>query len=354
VATATGGVIRAGHASGLHAVSRELAELRAALLRTGDETRGVRLSVLTLVVACADRAAADEAAQAVDRLAADHPTRAIVVVGDPTAPAGIDADLSLSCSISRAGQVCVELVRLTVGGESARHLRSVVSPLLLPDVPVHLWLAGAPPLEQALQPHTLEICERLILDSDAYPDPLVPLTTLVRALEAAPRLPGLGDLAWSRILPWREQLGRAFDSPELRGYTQGIDTADIRCSGRAPSAQARLLAGWLTSRLRRRGEEGPRVGIGCEHAGDDGGAVRAVTVHARSRDRRAEVEIRREGDRLVTAVSVEGPMRSSSSTSTLPVEWPGAVDMVGGQLEEQGVDAVHIAALRAATAGGRP
>jgi glucose-6-phosphate dehydrogenase assembly protein OpcA len=350
---ATGGVIRAGHASGLHAVSRELAELRTTLLRTGGEARGVRLSVLTLVVACADRESAEAAAEAVERLATEHPTRAIVVVAEPAAPAAIEADLSLSCSVSRGGQVCVELVRLAVGGESARHLRSVVSPLLLPDVPVHLWLAGAPPLEQALHPDTLELCERLILDSDAYPDPLATLTTLARAVERAPVRPGLGDLAWSRSQPWREQLGRAFDTADLLPFVQGVGSAEIRCAGDAPSAQARLLAGWLESRLRRPARQGPRVTITCEEAGDERGGVRSVTVRARARDRRAEVAIRTEGERLTTGVSVEGGMRSSSSTWSLAVERPGAVELVGAQLEEQGADSIHLAALLAAVAGER-
>jgi len=48
-------LVRAGHVSSLHAVTRELAEMRATLLRVGDDTPQVRLSVFPLVAACADR-----------------------------------------------------------------------------------------------------------------------------------------------------------------------------------------------------------------------------------------------------------------------------------------------------------
>jgi glucose-6-phosphate dehydrogenase assembly protein OpcA len=350
----TGGVVRAGHASGLHAVTRELAELRTALLRTGEETRGVRLSVLTLVVACTDTESGDRAAEAVQGLAANHPTRAIVVVADPRAASAIEADLSLTCSRTGGEQVCVELVRLSVGGESARHLRSVVSPLLLPDVPVHLWLAGAPPLGQALRPDSLELCERLILDTDAYPDPGAALSALADAVGAVRHMPAVGDLAWSRTRSWREQIGRAFDTADLRGFARGVESAEIRSTGSAPRAEARLLAGWLSSRLRRPGQEGPRIALAATEDGDGAGTLRSVVVRAVTRDRRARVEVGDDGSRLTTTVVVEGGLRSSSATWILPAEHPGLVDLVGAQLEEQGVDPVHTAALLAAPGAERP
>jgi glucose-6-phosphate dehydrogenase assembly protein OpcA len=341
---ATSGVVRSGHVSGLHAVTRELAEMRASMLRPGDEAHGVRLSVLTLVVACADRSSAERAAEVVQQMALSHPTRAIVVVADPDGPARIEADLSLSCSTAGGEQVCVELVRLEVGGETARHLRSVVAPLLLPDVPVHLWLAGAPPLTQALSPDALELCERVILDSDAYSDPVATLAKVARVLTMRP-VPAVGDLAWSRIRSWRESLGRAFDGPELRGFAQGIDGVEVRYAG-AATAQALLFAGWLRSRLDAPGNTVPAI---TRVAVDgDGGDLAGVTVRAHHRDRVARVEISGDGDRRTTAVTVETGMRSSATTWTAGVERPGLVALVGGELEEQGRDRLYTAAVLAA------
>src|SRR6202011_5871255 len=95
-----------------------------------------------------------------------HPARALLVTAQRDAPSGIEAELRLQCSLSGGpdNQVCAEIVRLRVGGDPALHLGSVVAPLLLPDVPVHLWVAGAPPLDQALAAETLTLVERLILD----------------------------------------------------------------------------------------------------------------------------------------------------------------------------------------------
>jgi len=346
--------VRSGHVSGLHAVTSALAEMRGSMLRAGgDDTRGMRLSVLTLVVACADRASAEKAGEVVERMASRHPTRAIVLVGDPDGPARIEADLSLSCSATGGQQVCMELVRLEVGGESARHLRSVVGPLLLPDVPAHLWVVGAAPLTQALSPDALELCERIIVDSDAYPDPAATLAAVALVTAAVGPLPAIGDLAWRRIRGWRELAGRVFDTPELRGFVQGIEDVEVRFAGTRPSAQALLFGGWLRSRLDRPGFRLPSITPIPDGGEDEGGELLGVVLNASHRDRRARIEISGDATRRTTAVSVEGAMRTTSATWTVGVERPGIVALVGAELEEQGPDPMYAAALVAAVGEAR-
>ena len=343
------GTLLSRHVGGLDAVTSALAEMRRSILKAGaDETGGVRLSVLTLIVACTDRAAAERAGEALERMAVRHPTRAIVLVGDPDGPARIEADLSLSCSTTGGGQVCMELVRLEVGGESARHLRSVVGPLLLPDVPVHLWVVEAAPLTQALSPDALELCERVILDSDAYPDPSATLAAVARATATVRPVPTIGDLAWSRIRGWRELAGRAFETPELRGFVQGIEEVEVRFAGTGPSAQALLFGGWLRSRLERPGFRVPAITRIPDGREGGRGELLGVVLRASNRDRRARIEISGDGNRRTTAVSVEGAMRTTAATWTVGVEQPGIVALVGAELEEQGPDPVYAAALAAA------
>ncbi|HET9051293.1 MAG TPA: glucose-6-phosphate dehydrogenase assembly protein OpcA, partial [Candidatus Dormibacteraeota bacterium] len=208
------GVLRTADASGLGAVERELAGLHRAMLRAGgDESRAVRLSVLTLVIACNDDAAAERACEVVAAIAAEHPARALLVTARRDQPDGIEAQLRLECSI-RGGpesHVCAEIVQLRVGGAPALHLASVVQPLLLADVPVQLWLAGGPPLEQALAPDSLAIVERVILDSEEYADAAGTLRMCaIAAAGRGARVP-LVDLAWLRLVAWREAVARAFD-----------------------------------------------------------------------------------------------------------------------------------------------
>src|SRR5450759_2071597 len=173
------------HASGLHAVNRALNDMHHEMLRVGGRSEGaaVRLSVLNLVAACVDVDSADLATRAIGRLGAKHPVRAIIVLADPEGKPQMEADISLQCSAVDAAEVCAEQVRMVVGGEAAYHLASVVTPLLVPDIPTYLWLVGSPPLQQAFGQDAVAICERLILDSGAYDDDAGALRLLAEELD---------------------------------------------------------------------------------------------------------------------------------------------------------------------------
>jgi glucose-6-phosphate dehydrogenase assembly protein OpcA len=347
MAAAQPGVLRTAHASGLNAVGRELAELHRAMLRSaGDETRGVRLSVLTLVAACVDDAGADQAGAVVAEIAGHHPARAIIVVARPDDGGGITADLSLQCSTARGSeQVCAEMVRLRVGGEPALHLLSVIVPLLLPDVPVVLWVVGAAPLRQALQPETLELCDQLIVDSAAHGDAAATLSGIAATLERRSST-AVSDLAWTRTMPWREQLARAFDRADLRPFVSRVSQAVIESPGSAGAgAEALLAAGWLRSRLGERLETLTlRSRANDGDGGGGGGGLESIRLECRQGERRASVVVRRDGGAVVAEADVDRTR----------VILPGAADrrddtaaLVGSVLEAQGPDPLYAAALRA-------
>lgn len=333
--------LHAAHASGLSAVERELRALHRALLRFGDENRGVRLSVLTLVVACIDAAAADAAAEVVMEISAEHPARALLLIAHNRAPSGIEADLSLQCSTARGSeQVCAEMVRLTVGGEAALHLASVVAPLLVPDVPVQLWLHGAPDLTQALAPDTLALSERVILDTTAYPD----AAAVLRALAAIP--PGangeipVSDLAWARLTTWREVLARELDGPARRPFLEGVEQVTVKTGEKdGNGADSMLFAGWLTDRL--------GVDVTLDRPSGITAGLREVLLDARSQGSRLHVDIGSDDVGLITNVVLDGAPVSSRRVANVP---PRLAELVGAALQQQGHDPVYAAALRCAVA----
>lgn len=336
--------LRTAHASGLSAVERELAGLHRELLRTGEEGRGVRLSVVTLVVACSDPDSADAASDVVATIASRHPARAILLIADPEAPPGIEADLRLQCSITQGhDQVCAETVRLTIGGEPALHLASVLGPLLLPDVPVQLWLHGAPRPDQALAPEALALVERIILDSDEYADPIGLLRTLAAALERHPGTLPISDLTWARLRPWRELVARAVDAATRRPFLRHVESITVRAAtGRGGAlSEALLLAGWLADRL----DAPETVRLELDPASDVP-ALLAVRLTARNDDGRLlTVSVDRDGDALQTHVTVDG---EPLARRRVPWEPLRLADLVGAALEEQEGDPVYAAAVRAA------
>lgn len=338
--------LRAAHASGVGAVERELASLHRAMLRAGDGDRMVRLSVLTLVAACADDEAAEAAAEVVGAIAAEHPARAILLVADPDAPPGVEADLSLRCSAAQGrDQVCAETVRLRVGGEAARHLGSVVAPLILPDIPVQLWLVGAPPLEQALSPESLAVCERVVLDSAAYPESVEVLEALAALPEDREGGVRVSDLAWLRIAPWRELVARAFDAPQRRPFLGGVERVCVHVESPhddwvlAAPPEALYLAGWLADRL-------PAAAVGIETRDGPGpGHLVGLSVEAISEGHRLGFELHRAEDGLDTRVEIDG---EPVAARRVPQDAPDLAQLVGAALQAQGHDRLHLVALRAA------
>ena len=55
------------------------------------------------------------------------------------------------------------------------------------------------------------------------------------------------DLAWLRLEPWREAIASVFDPPPVAAALADLAAVDVD----GPINEARLLAGWLGSRLER-------------------------------------------------------------------------------------------------------
>lgn len=342
----TPGALRVAHVSGLHAVNRALNDLHHDMLRAsgGVEGAAVRLSVLNLVAACVDVASADLAGRAIGQLGASHPARAIIILADPQRTSEMEADLSLQCSASDASQVCAEQVRLVVGGEAAYHLASVVTPLLVPDIPTYLWLVGSPPLRQAFGQDAVAICERLILDSGAYDDDSGALQLLAEELEAVGDAVSLADVAWERTRTWRQLIAHSFDGEAVRRFLPGISRLEVECSGDGVSAQAWLLAGWMASRLGWKDAGGqPQLVTSARRIDDvpERNLVR-VSLHCDVDGHSALITVERRAAALHASIDVDGGIHAERA---VPYAEPDTIDLVGSLLESNDEDPVYRGAL---------
>ena len=301
-------VRRLTHASGLRAVARELDTLHREMLRTnGMEAGPARLSVLNLVAACVDRDSVRVADDTISAISEHHPMRVVTVLAEPDAASSIEADLDLHCSIADGGQVCAERVHLVVGGEPAYHLASVITPLLVPDTPVYLWLVGAPPVRQALGSDAVAICERLLLDSGAYDDARSTITLLAGELDGNAETLDVADLAWERIRDWRALLASCFEGDELAGLQRHLRSTHVESCGALPSSQAWLLLGWLGSRLRWESPPSPSVSA-REVDGVEAHDIARVDLEAADGARDVVITCNREGDTITAHVNVRnGP-----------------------------------------------
>jgi glucose-6-phosphate dehydrogenase assembly protein OpcA len=199
-----------------------------------------RTSVMTHV-AWVPEAWVEAAEDVLAGLAERHPSRTIVLFPQPEAEDGIEANVAVDCFPQGEGRkVCTETIRVRLGGARAAAAASVVQPLLLPDLPVFMRWRGLPPFEEGYFDELAGVVDRLIVDSTEWPGLPEPYSSLAGFFDHV----AVSDIAWARTSRWRAQLASLWP---------GIaDVQRIKVTG--TEAQARLLAGWLRSRLRRQVE----------------------------------------------------------------------------------------------------
>lgn len=225
-----------------------------------------RASVLNLIVVVVDSAAADRVVHTLMGLGERHPSRAIVLVPEHRTPEpSIGARISAHChDTNGSDRVCYEEVVLTVRGEAAAHLSGIVAPLLIPDLPTHIWWPGDPPMRHPAFEQLVELGDRLIVDSADMAD----LSTGLRRLTSLRRECGVGDLSWERLGHWLELTAQFFDAPRFRRYLPNLsglairyavaptvsrrtpdDQDEVAPGVASPMTQSLLYAGWIATRL---------------------------------------------------------------------------------------------------------
>lgn len=211
-----------------NAVNKKLNELRE---KTGAATMG---RVLTLIIAPDSEEVLEESLKAANDASQEHPSRIIVTMrGDAYADKPrLDAQLR-AAGDTGAGEVVI----LRLSGALAGHAASVVTPFLLPDIPVVVWWPGNAP-ERPAQDPLGALAIRRITDATKGTDPLSAIKNRLAGYS-----PGDTDLAWARITYWRALLAATVDQPPHEPITSAL------VSGLVTEPALDILAGWLASRI---------------------------------------------------------------------------------------------------------
>jgi glucose-6-phosphate dehydrogenase assembly protein OpcA len=248
-------------------IEKELARIWAQpnlLVDTDSERRGrhaaARTSVMNLVVIAQQPEVGQRAAESVSRLTGRHPSRTLIVLAaDPDGPPWLNARIQAHCVLPRpnAPETCSEVVHLTAGGETGRHLTALVAPLLIHDLPVTTWWPGEPPFDTQPAIDLLAGTDRLIVDGSGWTgDGLARLCQLARLYETNGRV-SVRDFALVRQSRWREAIATVFDLPEFLPYLAHVRrvavTYGTQDSTGAPGTtnvvKPLYHAAWLAARL---------------------------------------------------------------------------------------------------------
>lgn len=246
----------------------QLNRLRSAATSVGRgdyELPRPRNSVMNLVAIAADQEQADRAARVAEELGARHPSRTVVVLPMGGRGERIDAAVrSHAHDLVAGAPVQYEEIRLRVWGTRAR-LRSLVEPLLVPDVRTHLWYLVTPPWEAEAFLEVLPHVDTLVVDSATFEQPYESFLALSRLAAEMLEPQGTADFQWVRLRSWRELIAQLFAPHDRRPFLHGLRSVRIEYEGdgQANPGAAVLLAGWLVRclhwELRSGGGSGPAV-----------------------------------------------------------------------------------------------
>lgn len=341
-----------------------------------------RASVLNLIVNVVDDPAADRVVQTLMDLGVRHPSRAVVLVPEPGArPEPLDARISTHChdAVGGGDQICYEEVVLTVRGEAAGHLNGVVAPLLIHDLPTHVWWPGDCPFNDPVFNQLVDLGDRLIVDSSDFVD----LLTGLRRLANLRRRSGVGDLTWERLTRWQELTAQFFDAPRFRRYLPNLsrlriqyavpsptaarrdEDGEVAPGVAAPMAQPLLYAGWIATRLGWRryrttepiGDGGFTLRLEGKHEMVDlivepvvtdavrPGELMSVRLRSLGETGAAEFIVDRDGEDAMVATNADG-MTAMLRRVSMPT--PRESELLSSQLTADRADRVFEDALRAA------
>jgi glucose-6-phosphate dehydrogenase assembly protein OpcA len=363
------------------AIERELRRLWEEQAAGAGGQAVTRALTLNLIARAADTETADRVSEAVQGLIASHPNRTVLAIVRPGDEPRLEAFVQANCRLAgpELPQVCGEQVTIDARGAAAGQVASLVLPLLVPDLPVALWLPGPAPFADPLLPRLRGVIDRLIVDSRAFADPARDLAAMA-AFDSEPgahsRPPAVSDLAWGALTPWRELLAQFFDTRPLLPHLRRIDRVEIGYvpdGGRTNPIPALLVAGWLASRLGWApledavSVEGAAVRLHLRRAavGVGPNAIRLVTVDLRPApgDEPGLAALRLQAvDGVQAEFAVERAeqpgfaLTTASVAGAAPVrrlarcEQPGLTELLAAELRLLSRDRTFSAALRAAGA----
>jgi hypothetical protein len=304
-------------------VERELAALWAAAPENrGEEPAVLRSCALNLLILGSSPDDLERARPVAARTTLAHPSRILLLApavrgqsDDPSVPQpptpdpgdSIGARISAFCHRLGGGggrHVCCEEITIVARGAAAERLPEAALPLLLPDLPVFLWIPGeSSPGAGAKGPrnddsagltllrrfsHRLaDLADVVIWSERETGDHLV--TSSIR-----PRPPSIVDLDWMRILPWRELTAQLFDAHDRRPLLERLERVEVTVADppKGRPGAGWLWIGWLASRL---GWEAKDEASGPSPANDG------------TSDRKTERRLKRDGGAVTARVLTGEP-----------------------------------------------
>ncbi len=242
----------------------------------------VRACGMTVIALASSPRDAVELGAAVAASTSVTPARTIIIETTPGVANGLTAEIAAFCTIGGPKQVCQEQVILRVAPERMLDVSSIVSSLAIPDLPLVMVAPRPEDLSMPSGQRMMPAVDVLITDSARAASPAGALAALLRFVD---RGLAVRDLAFERLIAWRQVVAEAWD--RVATPRSGLTHASVTAA--AADSTADLLLAWIESSVNGidavRGHE--RTGSATTRelvlTMQDGGASRKLEFHQYNR-----------------------------------------------------------------------
>lgn len=222
----------------------------------------MRATTLNLVAVARSEKDADLIAGSVGHLKDFLPSRTVILIlrlpedgADEVIPYSVRVELrDQRPEDDQETNLKYETITISADAREAGRLASLVSPLLMSELPNYLWWPSGDFARSPLFHDLLGIVDRLIVDSAQLGRDVRGVAALRELVDADFHHAVIGDFTWLRLGTWRQLIAQFFDGDDSQACLQTIDSvtvayADTREDGSSGLASALLMVGWLGSRL---------------------------------------------------------------------------------------------------------
>jgi glucose-6-phosphate dehydrogenase assembly protein OpcA len=222
------------------AILKELGKLWIDLGKQNPETGVLRACAMTFIVVAAEEDDPQVFGETVAELTHENPSRAIILRVCCPGDERLESRVYAQCwkPFGRQQQICSEVVEISASPEHLSDVPQIILGLTVPDLPIVVWSRSPDFIQSSNVDGLLARADKVIVDSARIPDPEQGLA-YVKALRS--RGINVGDLAWTRMSPWRQSVAQIFEEagrPKLQKVR-------ITYYKQSPSVSGRYLAAWF-------------------------------------------------------------------------------------------------------------
>ena len=302
------------------------------------------------------------------------PSRTLILVRERSrhTKGGLDVTVAVEERHTSRFKAPIRFETVTVSTGSGREevLASVASPILVPELPDFVWRPSSASVASVVLEELANSIDRLVVDTSGVTDPSIAFRYLIDLCKNNSNELRLSDLAWTRIIPWRQMIAQFFDHAANQPYLETLDSVSITYAGRDSEGRSGLsagllMAGWLCTRLgwRAPGEELVSSGDGWKltlRAGERGRSREVVLTLRRTDDSIAnaslgQIELSASGEAPATFTIVRRSLDSVETSSHAAVNDvnrivfmrnPSEHELLSLELREFGSDPLYAEALK--------